>query len=147
MLKTTAIGHLGKDAIVKQVENKTVISFSVAHTEKWKSANGVVSEKTTWLSCSYWTDKTGIAPYLTKGTQIYIEGTPDSGHWTNRQGETTSFIKIRVTNIQLLGGKREGDGSPHNTNRPANSPAGNTSDRYMQGSASDISEPIDDLPF
>ena len=72
MIKTQVIGHLGKDAVVTSVLGKTVINFSVAHTEKFKDASGAVKEKTTWVDCSNWTDKTAIAPYLKKGTQVYV---------------------------------------------------------------------------
>ena len=40
MLKIFAIGHLGKDATVNNVNGKNVINFSVAHTEKWNDAQG-----------------------------------------------------------------------------------------------------------
>jgi single-strand DNA-binding protein len=103
MIKTQVIGHLGKDAVVTSVLGKTVINFSVAHTEKFKDANGAVKEKTTWVDCSNWTDKTAIAPYLKKGTQVYVEGTPDSRAYLNADNKPASSISLRVSSIQLLG--------------------------------------------
>lgn len=103
MIKTQVIGHLGKDAVVNNVGGKTVINFSVAHTEKFKDANGGLKEKTTWVDCSNWTDKTAIAPYLKKGTQVYVEGTPDSRAYLNQDNKPASSITLRVSSIQLLG--------------------------------------------
>ena len=77
MIKLQIVGNLGKDCIMKEVNGRNVINFSVAHTERFKDAQGVLKEKTTWVECAYWTDKTGVAPYLTKGKTVYVEGTPD----------------------------------------------------------------------
>ena len=40
MIKLQVIGNLGKDALVNNVNGKTVINFNVAHTERYKDAQG-----------------------------------------------------------------------------------------------------------
>lgn len=77
MLKLNVIGHLGKDAVVNNVNGKSVINFSVAHSEKIRDAQGNQNDKTVWVECAYWTDRVAIAPYLKKGTQVYAEGNGD----------------------------------------------------------------------
>ena len=67
MIKLQVIGNLGKDCITNTVNGKNVINFNVAHTEKFKDAQGNQKDKTIWVECAYWTDRTGIAPYLKKG--------------------------------------------------------------------------------
>lgn len=104
MIKTQVIGHLGKDAQVNNVNGNTVINFSVAHTEKYNNAAGTKVEKTTWVDCSYWTDKTAVAPYLKKGTLVYVEGTPDTRAYLNQENKAGSSLTLRVASIQLLGG-------------------------------------------
>ena len=42
MIKLQVIGNLGKDCIVKEVNGKNVINFSVAHSERYKDAQGNV---------------------------------------------------------------------------------------------------------
>lgn len=103
MIKVQAIGHLGKDATVNNVNGKSVINFSVAHTEKFKDAHGNTKEKTIWVECSYWTDKTAIAPYLKKGTQVYVEGQPEVREWESN-GKQGASLTCRVLSVQLLGG-------------------------------------------
>lgn len=103
MIKTLIIGHLGKDALVKEVNGKTVINFSVAHTENFKNNEGVKIEKTVWVECAYWSDRTTIAQYLKKGTQVYIEGQPSVDTYTNNEGKSIPKLKLRVAQIQLLG--------------------------------------------
>ena len=51
MLKVSIIGHLGQDAQLKTFNNVNYVSFSVAHTEKWKDKSGNDVEKTQWVSC------------------------------------------------------------------------------------------------
>ena len=70
MLKISLIGRLGQDAMVNTVNGKTVINFSVAHSEKFKNQQGEDVDKTTWVSCAYWTDKSNVSNYLKKGTLI-----------------------------------------------------------------------------
>jgi single-strand DNA-binding protein len=73
MLKVLVIGHLGKDATVNNVNGKTVINFTVAHSEKYKDAQGDRQSKTTWVDCAWWSDRSAIVPYLKKGAQVYVE--------------------------------------------------------------------------
>src|SRR5579859_2415234 len=99
MIKLQVIGNLGKDCVTNTVNGKNVINFNVAHTEKFRDAQGNQKDKTIWVECAYWTDRTGIAPYLKKGTQVYAEGT------------TEVSLTLRVQNVQLLGSRgTEGGG-------------------------------------
>lgn len=119
MIKLTAIGHLGKDATVNNVNGKNVINFSVAHTEKWKDAQGTQQEKTVWIDCAYWTDKTAISPYLLKGTQVYVEGTPEVRTYQTQDGSTKATQSVRVSSIQLLGGGKKEGASGSQQQQPA----------------------------
>ena len=137
MIKLQVIGHLGKDCVVNTVNGKNVINFTVAHTEKYRDSQGNNQEKTTWVDCAYWTDRTAISPYLTKGKQVYVEGTPEARSFQRNDGTPGSSLSLRVREIQLLGGR--GD---NGNVAAASAPAG-----AAVPSASDISEPVDDLPF
>jgi single-strand DNA-binding protein len=136
MIKLQVIGNLGKDAVLNNVNGKSVINFTVAHTERFKDAQGVQKDKTTWVDCAYWTDRTGIAPYLKKGTSVYVEGTPDVRTYTTADGRNGATLSLRTLSIQLLGGKPNEGGSPQQENSPASSMV-----------HSGPSDPLDDLPF
>ena len=129
------IGHLGKDADVNNVNGKSVINFNVAHSENYTDRNGAKTTKTTWVQCAYWTDKTAIAPYLKKGTQVYVEGAPEVKLWTDNAGKANANQTLRVATIQLLGSKKEGDNNTGSVQAPStpSEPAGFV--------------PVDDLPF
>src|SRR5882672_3901103 len=110
MIKLQVIGNLGKDCIVNTVNGKNVINFSVAHTEKFKDSSGAQREKTTWVECAYWTDRTGIAPYLKKGTQVYAEGSPEVRTYQTQDGKSGASLTIRVQTVQLLGSRAGTEG-------------------------------------
>src|SRR4029079_17318088 len=117
MIKMQVIGNLGKDCVVNTVNGKNVINFTVAHTEKYKDSQGNNQEKTTWVDCAYWTDRTAISPYLQKGTQVYVEGTPEARSFQRNDVTPGSSLSLRVREIQLLGGK--GDSNAVGSSSPA----------------------------
>jgi single-strand DNA-binding protein len=102
MIKMQVIGHLGQDATVNNVNGKSVINFSVAHSEKYKNKDGVDVNKSIWVSSAYWTDRINVAMYLKKGTQVYLEGVPDARTYTNKNNETLPQLSLRVTSLSLL---------------------------------------------
>src|SRR5476651_2661232 len=111
MIKLQIVGNLGKDCIMKEVNGRNVINFSVAHTERYKDSQGVQKERTTWVECAYWSDKTAIAPYLVKGKMVYAEGSPEADAYTNKEGQPAATLRMRVQSLQLLGGNTDGQGS------------------------------------
>lgn len=143
MIKMQLIGHLGRDCMTNVVNGKSVMNFTVAHSEKFKDAQGNQKDKTIWVDCAYWSDRTGIAPYLKKGTQIFAEGIPDLRTYTKNDGSFGASLTLRVLNIQLLGGKGDNSGS-------------GGSEEYQQGNTASGQSPMDpaagnesadDLPF
>jgi single-strand DNA-binding protein len=145
MIKMQVIGNLGKDCVVNTVNGKNVINFTVAHTEKYKDSQGNLQEKTTWVDCAYWTDRTTVAQYLQKGKQVFVEGQPEARSFQRNDGTPGSSLSLRVREVQLLGGRGETAGGS-SYQQPA------ASSSYSQPSSStpspsDITEPVDDLPF
>jgi single-strand DNA-binding protein len=104
MIKLQIVGNLGKDCIINDVNGKKVINFSVAHTERFKDSQGGQQERTTWVECAYWTDRTAVADYLKKGKMVYAEGAPTADAYLNKEGQATGTLRMRVLTIQLLGG-------------------------------------------
>lgn len=145
MIKLQVIGNLGKDCIVKEINGKNVINFSVAHSERYKDAQGNQKERTTWVECAYWTERTAIAPYLTKGTTVYAEGSPEADAYTNKDGQAAATLRMRVQNIQLLGGNRDGQGSnAGNVSHATSAPA---AVQPVVRTAPESVSAADDLPF
>lgn len=144
MIKMQVIGHLGKDCVVNTVNGKNVINFTVAHSEKYKDSQGTLQTKTIWVDCAYWTDRTAVAPYLTKGTQVYVEGQPEARSFQRNDGTPGSSLSLRVREVQLLGSKNDSSnaGSSYQQNSSASSSPGSSTP-----APNEITEPVDDLPF
>lgn len=146
MIKLQIIGNLGADCVQKEVNGKTVINFNVAHSEKFKDAQGNPKERTTWVNCAYWTDRTAIAQYLTKGKTVFAEGTPEAEAYTNKEGQAASTLRMRVQTVQLLGGNTEAQ--PNNYNQGNVSHAGSATAPAVKTSPAMQNAPVeDDLPF
>lgn len=107
MIKLQVIGHLGRDAAQNNANGTPVINFAVAHTIAIKDPQGNKKDFTTWVDCAYWTDKVALLPFLKKGQQVYVEGIPNSLPYTTRDGKAASKLVLRVSNIQLVGIKKE----------------------------------------
>ena len=103
MIKMQVIGNLGKDCVVNTVNGKNVINFTVAHTEKYKDSQGNNQEKTTWVDCAYWTDRTAMSPYLTKGKQVYVEGTPEVKKFYTPGWNRRSFFITSCSGSAIIG--------------------------------------------
>ena len=147
MIKLQIIGHLGGDCTTNEVSGRAVINFNVAHSEKFKDAQGNLVDKTTWVRCAYWTDtnRTGIAQYLKKGQLIYAEGNPEAEAYMNKENQAAATLKMNVFRVQLLGSKNDnqGGGSQQNTSYQPSSGSSNVN----QNVVSQAEEPADDLPF
>ena len=130
MIRLQLIGHLGQDAVQRQVNGKTVLSFRVAHTRRYTNKDGVLQEKTIWVDCSYW-EHEKVGPYLTKGTHVYIDGMPSVEVYVNNQGEQVSTLRLRVSTLQLLSRPRGGGGR----------------EQEVEEIAADDTDVADDLPF
>lgn len=115
---TIIIGHLGQDAEVRQAQNATAISFSVAVTESWKDAAGTKQSRTTWFNCTKWVkpESTALARYLTKGTKVYVEGKISVRAWNHpTSGEANGSLELRVNEIILLGGGAKNESTGQNS--------------------------------
>jgi len=162
MIKLQVIGNLGKDCVMNNVNGKNVINFSVAHTEKFRDATGNMKDRTIWVECAYWTDRTGIAPYLKRGTSVYVEGNPDVRTYQTNDGRQGASLSLRVVSVQLLGGgggrADGGEGGGYSQQGGGNNYGGGNSyggggNNYSSPAGAapagggDITEPLDDLPF
>ena len=113
----TFSGNLGKDCSSRQVGDKTVTAFSVAV----KSGYGQ-NEQTNWIDCSIWGKRgDSLAPYLNKGQQVIV-----SGELSIREHEGKRYVQVRVSEIDLVGGRTDKASEP--AGQGAQAPAGGSAD-------------------
>ena len=140
MLKMTAIGHLGRQATLNNVNGKQVINMNLAHSEKYKDAQGNIVNKSVWINVSWWQESSKILQYLQKGSQIFVEGIPSVDTYKNKDGQTVAQLRLRATMVQLLGGNKQENNNqqaaPQNDLTPSQQ-------EFLAGGG----EAVDDLPF
>jgi single-strand DNA-binding protein len=149
MIRLDVIGNLTRDCVVNNVNGKMVLNFTVGHNEKYKDKNGAIVNKPTFVDCAWWTDRTGIAPYLKKGVQIFATGQPEVRQYQTQDGKQGASLTIRVGNVQLLGSSQK-DSQQQGQQVSSVANMANTMGTHSTDfapSAGDITEPLDDLPF
>jgi len=107
--RVTLIGRLGKDPETRTIATgKKVAHFSLAVSERWKSAQGENKENTEWVNVEAWGRLGEICQqYLHKGKLIYLEGRLKTDKYEDKSGETKYFTKVVATSMQMLDRKPE----------------------------------------
>ncbi len=108
--KVILIGNLGKDPEIRYTQNGTaVVNFSLATTDSW-TKDGETNERTEWHNIVAWARLAEICnQYLQKGKQVYIEGRIQTRKWEDRDGNTRYTTEVVAQNMQMLGGRGDGD--------------------------------------
>ena len=103
MQKTILIGYLGNDPELRDTQGKSVCTFSVATTERWKDPHGNRQERTEWHRIVAWDSlaKT-CAQYLKKGSRIYLEGKNRSRKWMDQNGVEHYVTEIQANGLEIL---------------------------------------------
>ncbi len=109
--KVILLGRVGRDPELKQMQSgKAVVNISIATTSKRKTQDGY-AEDTQWHRITAY-DKLAeiIGQYVRKGSLIYIEGMLKYGKFTDKDGNEKHTTDIIAGQMQMLGGKSEGQG-------------------------------------
>src|SRR5215212_9981117 len=111
--KVILIGRLGKDAESKFTPSGTsVASFSIATNWRQKDQQtGEWKEHTDWHNIVLWRAE-NVAPYLIKGTQVYVEGRLQTRNYENKEGRKVYVTEVVADELILLGGGKQGGGEP-----------------------------------
>jgi single-stranded DNA-binding protein len=94
MITLKFTGHVGRDAEIKEVNGKQVLTFSVACKQG-------KDEPVIWVNCDYWTG-TKVGQFIKKGTQIAV-----TGQLKEREHEGKKYQSCNVLQIELLSSRQE----------------------------------------
>lgn len=137
MQQLTLVGHIGDDAVVKDLGSTQVINFSLAVTEKVKD-----QKVTTWYKCAYFINNVAIAPWLTKGSLIGVTGRPDIETYEGSDGKTRANLKCFVNGIKLYSSTKAKTEPTQQAPAPTQ-----TAPALPHNTNSATQEDPDDLPF
>lgn len=104
--KVILIGRLGQDAETKFTPSGvSVTKFSVATNRRWKDQQtGEWKEETDWINVILWR-KENLANYLTRGTQVYVEGRIHTRNYDDKDGKKVYVTEVVGEDVVLLGGR------------------------------------------
>ncbi len=108
--KVIIVGNLGNDPEIRTMPNGEMIAnISVATSESWTDKNtGEKKTQTEWHSIVLYRRLAEIAgQYLTKGSQVYIEGRLKTRKWQDSNGQDRYTTEIQGDNLQMLGGRNQ----------------------------------------
>ena len=107
--KVILIGRLGREPELRYMANgAAVCNFSVATSESWKDKNGQRHESTEWHNVTMYRKLAEIAgQYLTKGSQVYLEGKIQSRKYTDKNGVERTAYEIIANEMKMLGGNAQ----------------------------------------
>lgn len=108
MLQIHLIGVLGMDAQVKSSSGSSFVSFDVAHSESYRSADGTEHKSVIWCNCVLAGDGGNLLQYLKKGKRVYIVGDGSVRVYSSaKHHEMRAGINIRVRTLELLPSSNE----------------------------------------
>ncbi len=104
--KVILVGHLGRDAETRFTPGGAACTnFSVATNRRWKDQQtGEWKEETDWHRIVLWRQE-NLANYLTKGTQVYVEGRLQTRSYEDKDGKKVYSTEVVADNLILLGGR------------------------------------------
>ena len=153
--KVILVGNLGRDAETKFTPGgSSVTKFSVATGRRWKDQqSGEWKEETNWSNVTLWRAE-NLAPYLTKGKQVYVEGRLQTRSYEDKDGKKVYATDVVADDVILLGGRGEGggggeEGGGYSQDRPVSMPRSARGGGASAPPADDFPQGItdDDVPF
>lgn len=141
--RATIIGNVGRDPELRySAAGAAVCNITVATSRNWKDkTSGEKVEETEWHRVVFYDRLAEIAgEYLKKGRSVYVEGRLKTRKWTDKEGVERYTTEIVAENMQMLGGREDGERTAPPAQRQAPKPA-------PKSSASGFDDMDDDIPF
>ena len=144
--KVILIGNLGKDPEIKHTASgAAIVNATLATNESWKGKDGERQERTEWHRLVFFGKLAEIVgEYLTKGSQIYVEGRIQTRTWEDNEGKTRYTTEIVGNNMQMLGSK---GGSEQSESAPEPRQAAPRKTQQAAPTGKADPEFDDDIPF
>lgn len=147
--RATLIGHVGQMEIKSfdgQNGPRKCATFSFATTERYRDRNGEIVNNTEWHNIVSWNHAELCEKYVTKGSQLYIEGKIRTRSWEDKQGNKRYTTEILAEKIDLLG-KPSSEQKPQ-SQAPVQQPQHQQRPQYQSTPIPPAGDPEgDDLPF
>lgn len=145
--KVIIIGNCGRDPEVRySASGAAICNVSIATSSRRKDkSTGETVEDTQWHRVLFFDRLAEIAgEYLKKGNPVYIEGRLKYGKYTDKDGIERNTTDIVASEMQLMGGRDDGQRPASKPAQPAQRPAASTARPKSNTGFDDMD---DDIPF
>src|SRR5205814_1791237 len=124
-----------------------------ATSESWNDKNGQRQERTEWHRIVVWGKRAEVcSKYLSKGRQVFVEGRIQTRNYDDKDGNKRYITEIIASDVQFLGGGRDGGNRGERSNEPPPPPSdgdfgGGFGGGGAGGGGGGGGGPDDDIPF
>ena len=145
-------GNLTRDPELRSTSGGTIVlGFGVAVNDRRRNANGEWEDYPNYVDCTMFGARAqGIAPYLSKGTKVCIEGKLRWSQW-ERDGQKRSKLEVIVDEIEFMAPRNSGGSMQSGYSQPAmQAPMGQPMSQPMGQQipdAPDLSVYDEEIPF
>ena len=121
MNKVILVGRLTRDPDIRytQGDNAMCIArYTLAVDRRTRRTGNPEQQTADFIPCVAF-GKTGefVEKYLVKGTKVGVEGSIQTGSYTNRDGIKVYTMEVRVDSHEFMEGKKAAEGQSQNQNR------------------------------
>jgi single-strand DNA-binding protein len=150
--KTFLLGNVGKDPQISSTSGGLAANLSLATTDREKDHQGNWTDRTEWHNLvAYGRTAEIVRDYVTKGTQLFVQGKIQTRSWDDRQsGQKRYRTEIFVHDLTLLGGGRGVDGVYYRGKRKdglGRGPGQSAEPKPTEGQYRDEELSPDEIPF
>jgi single-strand DNA-binding protein len=132
--KVQIIGNLGADPEMRFTSNgQGVSTFNVAVNRRYQTREGEQREETEWVRCVAWAKLAElVSQYVTKGSQIYVEGRLQTRQWEDKEGQRRYTTEVVAKDVQFLDRRGDGGGGGFDAPTPDQATNSDPDDRSFE---------------
>jgi len=147
MNRVILLGRLTKDPELRKTSSGTSFCRFTVACDKRKTKDDQ-DPGANFISCVSWRQNAEfISDYGQKGSQVAVEGSIETGSYTDRDGRKVYTTEVLVDRIQLAESKKQRSDYPHNgTSYTMAEASAHANEGFDVGDA-DVEVSGDDLPF
>lgn len=108
--KVILIGNLGQDPELRYTGSGTAVcNMRLATTNTYTNRDGEEVQNTEWHNVVAWGRLGEVCnEYLSKGSQVYFEGSLQTRSWEDRDGNTRYTTEVKARDMTFLDSNRQG---------------------------------------
>ncbi len=100
--KVMLIGNLGRDAETRHTPDGTaVVNLRIATTTRFRDQSGEWRDRTDWHTVAVWRAE-NVAPYLTRGKKVFVEGRLQTRSWEGQDGQRQYRTEVVCNSSGLI---------------------------------------------